>query len=259
MSKIRRAGYVCVRSSFGILNGLLWALGCVIVGAAIWLRIEYQGYVSLLPQHDLLSLDAVLLFFGLLIVVVAFFGCCGAWCKNRCLLISYFTLVVILGLAVLTLGILGYEFGEDVSTSLQEELLYGIRNNYNASSDSGITLAWDHIQNQFNCCGVKNYEDWFNITAWPNETRVPHSCCISSFKHMAECGEIEEISMWNPHGCYGQMEKWFEERLHFVAVIGFSIGFIQLFGLIASMILFCAARRRAGYKTYKAEKSPALL
>ena len=35
----------------------------------------------------------------------------------------------------------------------------------------------------------------------------------------------------------------------------------QLFGLISSMILYCAARERAGFKTYKVrtEKSATLL
>ena len=30
---------------------------------------------------------------------------------------------------------------------------------------------------QFNCCGVNNYTDWYNIKAWPNKERVPQECC----------------------------------------------------------------------------------
>lgn len=63
-------------------------LGCGVVGIAIWLRISYQGYVSLLPQHKLLSLDSVVFMGGIITLVAAFLGCCGACSKNRCLLIS---------------------------------------------------------------------------------------------------------------------------------------------------------------------------
>ena len=63
-------------------------LGCGVMGLAIWLRISYTGYISLLPQHEILSLDSVALMGGAVIFVAAFLGCCGAWCKNRCLLIT---------------------------------------------------------------------------------------------------------------------------------------------------------------------------
>ncbi len=78
---------------------------------------------------------------------------------------------------------------------------------------------------------------------------------------------------------------WFQERLHLVGIIGFVVFFIQVIiyitkiqvifvsyvismkimllfqmsGLLSSMVLFCAARRRAGFKTYKAEKLNSLL
>ena len=62
-------------------------LGCCVVAAAVWLRLAYGGYVSIVPQHELLSLDAVVLMGGVVLFIAAFLGCCGAWCKNQCLLI----------------------------------------------------------------------------------------------------------------------------------------------------------------------------
>lgn len=76
------------------LNFLFWLqlLGCTIVGFAVYLRVSYGGYISLLPQHGILSLDAVLLMLGFLLFTTAFLGCCGAWCKNQCLLVSVINL-----------------------------------------------------------------------------------------------------------------------------------------------------------------------
>ena len=129
---------------------------------------------------------------------------------------QYFILVAILCGTELTCGVLGFLYSEEVSLTLKQELLTGIQAHYNTSPlYNGITFAWDHIQQQVNlhfsksnfskvftfcikepifknyyyysqlsCCGVRNYDDWFNISAWPGELYVPNSCCIPSFEHM---------------------------------------------------------------------------
>lgn len=48
------------------------------------------------------------------------------------------------------------------------------------------------------------------------------------FITIAECGKLGEISMWFPTGCYHQIQKWFEERLHFVGIAGFVVAFLQV-------------------------------
>ncbi|XP_046452651.1 tetraspanin-9-like isoform X1 [Daphnia pulex] len=256
MRKSQKRGYVCIRSLFGLLNGLFWILGGGVVGIAIWLRISYSGFVSLLPQHELLSLDSVGLIIGAVLFLVAFCGLIGAWFMSPCLLISYFILISILCGAELVCGIFGVLYREIFSASLQQELLTGIQAHYNTSKEyTGITFAWDHIQYQLSCCGVQHYEDWFNISAWPGNFYVPHSCCIPSFQYMSDCGQLEEVSMWFPSGCYNKAQIWLKERIHLVGIIGFVVGVIQIFGLISSMILFCFTRRRAGFKTYTAVKS----
>jgi len=255
-------GYVCVRTIFGLFNGLVWVLGCGVVAVAIWLRFAYRGYVSLLPQHGILSLDAVVLIGGVILFIAAFLGCCGAWCKNQCLLTSYFLLVALLCGAEVACGVLGFLFSETISSTLRQELLSGIRNHYNVSGqDEGLTLAWERVHYQFNCCGVSSYEDWYNISAWPSQNFVPHSCCIPEFQHYQSCGTQipEEISMFTQKGCYQQVETWFQDRLHFVGIVAFIVAFLQLFGLVSSMVLCCTVRQRSGFKTYKAEVSPRLL
>lgn len=176
--------------------------------------------------------------------------------------IQYFLLVVLLCLSELLGGVLGFIYREELTVSLQHEFQMGIKEYYNSSmEDNGMTLAWDAVQLHLNCCGVVNYEDWYNIYAWPNNSYVPHSCCLPSFKHMADCGTTNQISMWFPSGCFTQVESWFHDRLHFVAVVALAVAAIQLFGLVSSLVLFCAARDRAGYKTYKVrtERSQVLL
>ncbi|KAJ8873552.1 hypothetical protein PR048_024370 [Dryococelus australis] len=62
--------------------------GCGVLGAGIWLRLAYSGYAALLPQYSILSADSLCIAAGVLMFVIAFFGCCGAWFQNRCMLIT---------------------------------------------------------------------------------------------------------------------------------------------------------------------------
>lgn len=256
----RRSGYSCIRIVFGLLNAFFWVLGSGLIGLGIWLQISYNGFFTILPQHEILNLEYLLLMSGVLFFITAFLGCGGAWCKNGCLLTLYFVLVALFCVAEITCGILGFFFSDHLSSNLQQELLTGMQYYYNISSNNlGITMGWDHVQHELSCCGVHTYFDWFNISAWPGENFVPHSCCIPAFEYIEECGRLNEISMWFPSGCYNQVKLWFEEHLHLFSIFGFVVAVLQLFGMISSMLLFCSIRRRASWKTYKAEKSPALL
>lgn len=62
--------------------------GCGIFGVGLWLRFAYEGYVSLLPQYALLSAESICITVGVITFILAFFGCCGSWFQNRCLLIT---------------------------------------------------------------------------------------------------------------------------------------------------------------------------
>lgn len=60
---------------------------CAFLGVGVWLRLSYEGYATLLPDHQVLSADSIFLAIGVIGFVVSFFGCCGAWVQSRCLLV----------------------------------------------------------------------------------------------------------------------------------------------------------------------------
>lgn len=89
---------------------------------------------------------------------------CTSFCNSKCSIITvhhsvgynelyylffkYFIFVALLCLAELLTGILGFFYSDAVTSTLQQELLTGIQDHYNASSQDGFSLAWDHIQHQ---------------------------------------------------------------------------------------------------------------
>lgn len=57
-----------------------------------------------------------------------------------------------------------------------------IINYYSSSNDTNaVTLMWDHMMTEMNCCGVNDYMDFGNSENWNNEKGnniVPRACCL---------------------------------------------------------------------------------
>ncbi|XP_076274267.1 tetraspanin 5D [Rhynchophorus ferrugineus] len=244
------SGYTCIRTVFFFVNILFWFTGCALLGIGIWLRVSYEGYATLLPQYALLSADALAIVVGTVTIILSFFACCGSWLQSRCMLITYFTLVVLMFLAQFLLGSLAFVYRDNIKHSFTEKLQDGITNHYNMSnSPNNLKDVWDNIQLTFKCCGVVNYMDWHMIDAWPEHRWVPDSCCLPA-EYREKCGQTANDSIYKT-GCYEIMYKWFKERLLVIGLLGLTVAFVQLFGLISSMLLFCTVKHRRRSRTYK--------
>lgn len=72
--------------------------GGAALAAGAWLRwrgaiwsdgnANHSGPATLLPQHAGAAADVPLMAVGMLTLTVAFFGCCGAWFQNKCMLVT---------------------------------------------------------------------------------------------------------------------------------------------------------------------------
>lgn len=243
-----RSGYTCIRRVFCWLNISLWLTGFGVLFVALWLRFVFEGYISLLPQYALLSADSILLITGGVTLVLAFLGCCGSWFQNRCLLLTYFSCIILLFEIEIFLAVIAFVFRQFLGETLINELKNGIKHHYNISAvgSNGLVDIWDQVQIDLKCCGVINAADWYHIDAWPSETWVPDSCCVSREEH---CGKHFTAELFS-RGCADQIHMWFIERLYIIGIIGLIVAFIQLFGLISSMLLFCTVKRRRNSESY---------
>ncbi|GLH07134.1 Tetraspanin [Gryllus bimaculatus] len=225
-----RSGYTCVRHVFCTLNVLMWLCGCGMLGAGIWLRLSYAGYTVFTPQFSMISADSLFIATGVIMFVVAFFGCCGSWFQSRCMLITYFSLVIFMFLVEFLFATLAFVFREILGNTLKQELLTGITKHYENDSSNSLYKTWSHIHHEFHCCGVKDYQDWYYISAWPEMRYVPSSCCIPNMTNITGCGmnDPPDIDIIYTQGCAEQVQMWFVERLHIIGIIGLVIAFIQV-------------------------------
>uniref|UniRef100_A0A8B9H5A5 Tetraspanin 2b n=1 Tax=Astyanax mexicanus TaxID=7994 RepID=A0A8B9H5A5_ASTMX len=88
MGKVE-GGMKCVKYLLFIFNFIFWMMGSLVLAVGLWLRLE-QDTVALLgsdgaPENFFIGVY-ILIVAGGLVMLVGFFGCCGAVRESQCLL-----------------------------------------------------------------------------------------------------------------------------------------------------------------------------
>jgi len=116
------------------------------------------------------------------VVLVSFFGCCGAWKESKCMLGTYFTIILALFIVMLVGAILGYsgDFEKTIKKPLKDSL-----KEYNdqpqSDSKKALKSIWNEVQEELKCCGVDGVTDWSNGNGtsfnWESNFNKPEGCC----------------------------------------------------------------------------------
>ena len=70
----------CILSGCQVFGGLL-------IGIGTWTLVKFGDYITLSESVPYATGSKVMIAAGVLIAVISFLGCCGAWKENKCMLI----------------------------------------------------------------------------------------------------------------------------------------------------------------------------
>ncbi|KNC51472.1 uncharacterized protein AMSG_07668 [Thecamonas trahens ATCC 50062] len=211
MSKYRRNAcpVSCVKHLFVFINLIFLIVGLAVIGAGV--HLSKKG--SAVPKnhsgpnvYDYSKHIATALYIiGSLISLVSFLGCCGAWKRIKALLCCYWMLVFLLIAAQVAIGVVVYHAAKD--NKLDDHL---------ADSWSSSDNAWKNsVQENFHCCGYNSPTD------------DPGSVCPGSTADDPNAG------------CRAVLKDDLQKALHVIVIVALVLAALELFGLLASMILMC--------------------
>ncbi|XP_040495633.1 tetraspanin-4 isoform X4 [Ursus maritimus] len=241
-------------------NLLFWLGGCGILGVGIWLAATQGNFATLSSSFPSLSAANLLIVTGTFVMAIGFVGCIGAIKENKCLLLTFFVLLLLVFLLEATVTVLFFAYTDKVQSPLpspasgvgsdltarrgatalwvtridryaQRDLKKGLHL-YGTPGNVGLTNAWSIIQTDFRCCGVSNYTDWFEVY---NATRVPDSCCL---EFSESCG-LHAPGTWWKAPCYETVKMWLQENLLAVGIFGLCTALVQILGLTFAMTMYC--------------------
>ena len=134
-------------------------IGCVVLGLGIYALVDGASLVSLVDESgvsDDINITAftsaayIFIVVAVFVVILTFFGCCGAIKESKCMLGTYFTLILVMFIVMIVGAVLGYSTSmnklEDALFKTQPRYLNNIECTDCSDSDKAITKAWDEVQ-----------------------------------------------------------------------------------------------------------------
>jgi len=227
-------GYKFIKYLLFAFNFIFWLAGAAVLGLSIW--ILANGEITQGLDLDIFGTRIVVIILaaaGGLMLVVGFFGCCGAINESKCLLGLYFaSLFVIFGLEV---GVAVWAFVE--FNSLQGIIDEALRK---TTDDSAIDFneSYQKFQQEFECCGTTSICEGFSSNVYQN--------CSCETSGVGACGVATDLGSC-PNSttpiyttsCNDAVYNWIYDNLVLLAGIALGIGLTEILGMMVACCLYC--------------------
>ncbi|CAP21651.2 Protein CBR-TSP-11 [Caenorhabditis briggsae] len=236
-----------LKFSLFIFNLVFLLCGLICLGIGTWLVLDkyaidnlafatakVQGYDQDAGLRDLATKPTAVRQFGyllfgggLIVIIVAFLGCCGAakeWRPLLCCYSSCLMLILAIQIAATIYAFLhSHMFENDFRDILHSSLkMYNGTDNMKVTSDGQdgllVKTAWDKIMIEKSCCGVDSKIGEFNSSGWyhlnKGRYQFPPACCPSD-----EHGRLRPYCntiMRHSHGCITPLYR--EHQIHLSAI-----------------------------------------
>lgn len=211
------------------------------------------------------NLSILFIVIGVFIMIVSGLGLFGACCQNKCMLVVYAVLVLILLLMKIVIIALWFTMKDKVESEIKAKLVTALKNNYKddtITNSNSVSNAWNYMFMTLDCCAVnpvKGTTNDFDSTAWcttspgscqATSSEVPKTCCLgvteSTYSSApATCHSNVDSGTYNSKGCYDALK----DKLLSMSpsIIGVSITIILL-EILAVIFAFLVCSQ-AGDKT----------
>ncbi|XP_030350126.1 tetraspanin-1 [Strigops habroptila] len=220
-----------------LFNLIIFLAGGTLLGVGIWVTVDGQSFLDIFGTISSSILQIVnvgyfLIVVGAILLVIGFLGCYGAQKESKCLLMMFFTVVLIIFIAEVAVAVVALVYtgvAEALLTAVVTPLLkqkYGV--------DESFTHIWNLTMTEVHCCGLSNYTD-FNDSVWYNtHGTYPEPCCNDT-----QTCTYAAAAKSNVTGCFDQILE--EIRAHGVVVGGVAAGIaaLEIAAMVVAMYLYC--------------------
>ncbi|GAB0193117.1 tetraspanin-1 [Grus japonensis] len=163
-----------------LFNLAIFLGGGTLLGVGIWVTVDQKSFLDIFGTFSSSVLQVVnvsyfLIVIGSILLVIGFLGCYGAQKESKCLLMMFFSVVLIIFIAEVAAAVVAL-----VYTGLAEMLLTSVvtpllKEKY--GEDDSLTHIWNVTMEEVRCCGLNNYTDFTNSTWYEKYGVYPAPCC----------------------------------------------------------------------------------
>lgn len=218
-------GMKCVKYVLFLFNLIFFICGLalIIVGAVTLTQVN--NYITFLGGSAT-GLAILVIVIGCIIFTIGFFGCCGAYKENYCMVMTFAFLLGIIFVLEIAAGIGAYVARDQVGDLITDEMEDSM-SSYSTPGDETIRDAWDLVQHDLQCCGTNGSDSWTD-----RGVAIPESCCKTE---QSGCTAVE-ANMY-PDGCLDKFIKWVVANIIIIGGVGIGLSFVQIVGIFLSCCL----------------------
>lgn len=249
------------------VNLIFWAVGLATVVLAIWMLTDPTFLVSMAQDQSNFNNGLyILLAAGSLMLIVAFLGCCGAFRESQCMLVGFFSCLLVVIVAQIAAGAWLYSNRDRLEELVKSSVINTVKNEYGEIESRTQTV--DAFQTNLGCCGATGPADWagskyarkdsdstisLTVTTEASPYMIPESCCkdrgsitCNVARNVKVAGTIG-AGIYN-EGCMDKLVDALKNQSNIVLGVAIGVGILELFGLIFSLVLCCAIGSSDRYK-----------
>ncbi|CAH2086792.1 unnamed protein product [Euphydryas editha] len=236
-----------VTTMFIIIAGLM-----IVLGFSVYSHYHTFSYFYQSTSNGQFFTPSILcIVMGMFLLVVTLFGFFGSLKRSTCLVNLYAVILALMLIGKLVVVILAFT----LDTQTLRDLISIPVSEY--ASDPEIEMEIDRLQVCLNCCGSNSYLDYVGMDFTANHSTVvvstnvngdqmvvvvPESCCISR-------GE-EICTTMRANNCKTALINVFVQNSSVIGVLGVSVMFIQLLGVIFALLLARCIRKMKSEKAF---------
>ncbi|VEL29666.1 unnamed protein product, partial [Protopolystoma xenopodis] len=167
-------------SSLGIIITAKF-FGVALITLGVIVSIDHADFSEIVGSALYASGSYVLVFSGIITLMISVFGYIGVDRENRCFLITYLIILILVLLLIFISGIIILAFKDSLSDAAKNFMSTSIVSHYGRYQI--ITNVWDLVQKKLRCCAVENrgwgiynsswWNHFYNADIYDGKTRIP--------------------------------------------------------------------------------------
>ncbi|KAM9115086.1 tetraspanin-16 [Pangshura tecta] len=235
----------------------LQAVGCTMVGLGLWIKLGSASFVRVLGATSVYfaHVGYFCIVVGSMAVVLGFMGCWSAVTENRCLLLTYFLIMLVIFIAEITAAVVVFAFTSFARSIILDKSLTSLKMKYSGyKHDDIVSYGWNAFMLKLHCCGVQNYTD-FAGSAFQIRTNLtyPKSCCKDPTSSACNGRNVSSVvinqevaaqlgggngNCGNSAGCFRKLLSLLKEKSLLLGGAALGAALLELAAMMVSLMLY---------------------
>ncbi|NXG74767.1 TSN1 protein, partial [Baryphthengus martii] len=221
-----------------LFNLTIFLGGGTLLGVGIWVTVDGDSFLDVFGAlsssvMQVVNVGYFLIVIGAILLIIGFLGCYGAQKESKCLLMMFFSVVLIIFIAEIAAAVVALVYTGLAETLLSAVVTPILKENY--GKDKSFTEIWNITMTKVHCCGLNNYTD-FDNTYWLEEHGTyPSPCCKPSTQL---CNATLAAESKVP-GCFDQILEEIKTNAGVVGGVAAGIAALEIASMAVSMYLYC--------------------